>query len=156
MRKVGTNKKAKLLPAALRRAKSGASSEFAEEYKRRLEDAVSRKDFTQQELNNMDNPYARRHSKILVYGSLKDFMVHERTGSFKRAIHVNTKGSNQYASKVNVEFIPTKDYHNYVFYGTKIMFGRNPILGVYLDMERLNRSYRIYMKHINKELKKVK
>jgi hypothetical protein len=156
MRRVGTNKATKLIPAAIRKAKKNASSEYAKEFRSRLDDALSRPPQTKYFMSKvLDHPYAKRHPKIKTYGSMKDFMVHQDTGSFKSAFKVSTK-SNQHASSINIEFIgPIRPYHAYVFFGTKKMHARNPIAGVQKDMERLNRPYRIYMKHIRKELRKV-
>lgn len=156
MRKVGTNKAAKLVPDALRRAKKNASSEYAKEFRKRLDEALSQPPRTKYFMSTvMDHPYAKRHPRIKTYGKMKDFMVHQDTGSFKSSFNISTK-SNQYSSSIDIEFIPTKPYHSYVFFGTKKMHARNPIVGVQKDMERLGRPYRIYMKQVRKELKKVK
>ena len=153
MRKV-TSQKAKDLPKKkLRKAHKDASQEYANEFRRRLNNAISRKDLSPEQLKEMDHPYAARHGRIRVFGTLKNFMVHERTGSFKSAFTIDNKGSNQNDQITNVRFNARKDHHNAVFYGTKRMIGRNPIAGVYYEMEKLKRPYRIYLKHIKKASK---
>lgn len=155
-KQIKTKSAEKLLAKQLRQARKDASAEYAVEFKKRLNEAISRQDLSIAQLEQMDHPYARRHGKPQVYGSLKDFMVHERTGNFKGSFSINTIGSNQYVSQINVEFNPTTDSASAVFYGTKRMLPRNPVQGVAKQMQKLDRGLRIYKKHLKKVEKNFK
>ena len=157
MRKVKSSNFKDLSSKAMMKAHREASEEYKKEFLKKFNDAISRKDLSEDDLSKLDHPYAKRHGSIQTYGSLKDFMVHERTGSFKRSFKINSKGSNQYQSKVNISQTGSvRPYHSYVMYGTKKMLPRNPILGVQKQMENQRRPRRLLIKHINKQIKKSK
>ena len=153
MRKVKTSKLDKLTKKTAKEAHRKASEDYRKEYLRKLNDAVSRKDFSQHQLSRMDHPYATKHGGIQAVGTLKDFMVHTRSGGFKNAFRIDTIGSNQYQSNVNISFEYKEDYQKYVFEGTSIMFGRNPIEGVRKQMEDQRRPARLLKKYIKKAIK---
>ena len=80
---------------------------------RRYSEGISKGPFKQDELNRMDNPYAKRHGAIL--GSVHPFWINIQTGRLEnswRVVTVNTiKNDAPYAS--------------YLYTGTKTMFGRD-------------------------------
>ena len=124
--KIGRRLSRRVLDAHKRRFNK--SVEFIE---RRLDQKVSRTNFTQEQLDAKGNPYARKHGEIQTgkIRPLRPYMVHERTGGFRRAFKVLKTGTNQYVRLFKIEFEPSAAYQRYVFEGTRILFGRNPIAG---------------------------
>ena len=99
MRKVKTSKFGKVYKKTLAKAHKQASLDYRKEYQKKFNDAVSRKDFSLQELKEMDHPYAARHGSIQTYGTLENYMVHKRSGLFKRSFRIKRK-SNQFRTSV--------------------------------------------------------
>ena len=92
---------------------------------RRYSEGISKGPFKQDELNRMDNPYAKRHGAIL--GSVHPFWINEQTGRLEqswRVVTVNTiKNDAPYAS--------------YLYTGTKTMFGRDYVGAIKAKWVRL-------------------
>ena len=92
---------------------------------RRYSEGISKGPFKQDELNRMDNPYAKRHGAIL--GSVHPFWINEQTGRLEqswRVVTVNTiKNDAPYAS--------------YLYTGTKTMFGRDYVGAIKAEWVRL-------------------
>ena len=153
MRKVKTSKFGTQSKKLIREAHRKASEDYRKEFQRKLDEAISRKDYTLDQLRHRDHPYATKHGSIRALGTLKDFMVHTRSGGFKGAFSFNTKGSNQFESHVNVVFNPRENYQRYVFEGTSILIGRNPIEGVRKQMEDQRRPARLLKKYMKKAIK---
>ena len=157
MRKIKSSKIEKFIKKDIQKARKKASEDYKKEFLKKFDDATSRKDFSISDLKRRDHPYATKHGSIQTYGSLKDFMVHERTGSFKRSFKITTTGSNQYQSRIKVGQSGTvKPYHSAIMNGTRLMLPRNPIEGVRKLMEDQRRPRRLMMKYINKAIKKAR
>ena len=92
---------------------------------RRYSEGISKGPFKQDELNRMDNPYAKRHGAIL--GTVHPFWINEQTGRLEnswRVVTVNTiKNDAPYAS--------------YLYTGTKTMFGRDYVGAIKAEWVRL-------------------
>lgn len=156
MRKVKTSKFRVNNKKNLARAHKQASLDYRKEYQKKFNAAISRTDFSLQELKEMDHPYATRHGSIQTYGTLENYMVHKRSGLFKRSFRIKRK-SNQYESQLDVGFdSPVRTEISYIIYGTKIMLPRNPVLGIYQKMEDQRRPARLLKKYLKKAMDKMK
>lgn len=156
MRKVKTSKFGKVHKKTLFQAHKKASLDYRKEYLQKFNAAVSRKDFSLQQLKEMDHPYAARHGSIQTYGTLENYMVHKRSGLFKRSFRIKRK-SNQYESQLDIGFdTPVSPRISYIINGTKIMLPRNPVFGIYQKMEDQRRPARLLKKYLKKAMDKMK
>ena len=91
-----------------------------------LKENTSRKDYTLQQLQNMDHPYASRHPGIQVHRP-KTWVVHKRTSQMLNSIGgfpMTRKGKQKY----RVGYIKSPPPHAFwVVRGTKVMHPRDTV-----------------------------
>lgn len=115
--------------------KSDFADQTAELAYQRVLANISRRDFTLEDLREMDHPYARRHGSISVHPG-QEYLVHTHTGRLKSSLGKKVVrraggaggGHNLFAQ---VGFIKNPPhYAGYVVSqteGTKVMLSRDPI-----------------------------
>ena len=114
-----------------RKSKQEIAEDISDYIFRRVIKNVSKKDFSLIQLAEMDHPYARRHGSIQTskLGSMRSYQIHTRSGGLRSAINMDKRGSNQFQEQFNIRLTPTKEYQKAVFYGSKIMIGRDVLRG---------------------------
>lgn len=116
--------KKKLLTASNKAAKASSQVLFDE-----IKENISRRDHSLSDLKNKDNPYARRHGRI-VSGKLgtpfttKPYLVHTRSGGMlrdlKRKLH-RSKG------EAEIFFRDSSGHTNFIVNGTQVILPRDVI-----------------------------
>lgn len=107
----------------------------------RVHNHASRTDHTLAQLAAKDHPYAKRHPAILAGALGPDFvkrpyLVHTRSGDFKRAIRGKFTGrSASQSARYDVVAHPDVPWVRYVIQGTRKMHGRDIIWQTALEPE---------------------
>jgi len=112
----------------MKRTKKDIGEDIADYIFRSIIKNVSRKDFTLEQLKQMGYPYSKRGTGTLP-SSIAPYMVHSRSGEFRKTFTMNRQGTNQYQDQFNIKFVPKQKYHKDIFKGTEKMVSRDPIGG---------------------------
>ena len=83
---------------------------------------VSKKSYSQSQLESLDHPYAKRHGSIQSLSDRLPFEVGRKTGKFASSIVGKT--TNQYEYAITYK---SSEMTKIIVLGTKIMIGRDPI-----------------------------
>lgn len=97
-------------------------------FKTALQEAVSVRDYSLQELADMGHPYARRGGSQKVHGGKP--LVHTRSGRMLAALKVQKRGKRAVQIGFDQSIAP---HANYVIQGTRVMLPRDVFRFVYDD-----------------------
>jgi hypothetical protein len=134
----------------IKAARKGLSN-AATETERRLKDNVGLTDHTQEDLDNLGNPYGRRNPQQI---HDPDWLVHSQTGQLKNSIKVAKENDNTYAigADPNITDKDGKRYLEDVIEGTRKLRARNFPHFTLQELEENDIIYSI----VENELDKVK
>ena len=97
-------------------------------FKIAMQEAVSVRDHSLEQLADMGHPYARRGGAIKVHGGKP--LVHTRSGQMLAALKVEKKGKRAIRLGFDTSVAP---HANYVIQGTRVMLPRDVFRFVYND-----------------------
>ena len=99
----------------------------------RVYKAMSRTDYTKGQLKKADSPYAARHPSVRVAPPLRDYMIHMRSGRLRKSLTLRINRIHRGTQKgfqAQLYFLNPPEYAEAVFFGTRVMHGRDPINGI--------------------------
>ena len=97
-------------------------------FKTAMQEAVSRRDYSLNQLADMDHPYARRHGSPRVHGGAP--LEHTRSGKMLAALKVEKQGKRAVRIGFDESIAPNAKY---VIQGTKVMLPRDVFRFIYDD-----------------------
>ncbi len=93
---------------------------------------LSKTGLTDEQLERLDHPYARRHGSIKSINSNPTEYIGRRTGSILSSLRgkYTKQGSNQYLGQHGyvINFPSLPEHGKFIFKGTKVMLPRNPLM----------------------------
>lgn len=139
-----------------RAASNKALIDISDYLKKAVTKNISRKDFTLKELAELDNPYARRHGRILTgklgmpFNNSQEYLIHTRKGGLRKDLKVKKNKSDGTAV---IYFNDTSGHTRYVIEGTRVLLPRDVISGT-LRLKTVNdKMFSIAKKHFKDVIK---